>query len=289
MSNTCRVIVAYHKPDVYPSNDVYIPIHVGKALSKQDMGIQADNEGLNISEKNPYYCELTAIYWAWKNLKDVDVIGLCHYRRYFDFHKQCRPFFPMTTFSIAEFPTLNLSIDNCVLQQVKAGKVVVAKSEMMEQTLKQNYCEWHVGDDFRILESLIMQTQKSDIQTAFRDVFEHGNKLHPYNMFLMRWEDFDAYCSWIFPLLEEIEKKIDISAYSTFQKRIYGFMAERLFNVWLVAMHKVKIEKPIIFVNDEDTLNRRPLGPRKLLRYLRRILYCRMANCYYQRALKLWK
>ena len=43
-----------------------------------------DNDGENISSKNPMYCELTAQYWAWKNA-DADYYGFCHYRRYFDF------------------------------------------------------------------------------------------------------------------------------------------------------------------------------------------------------------
>lgn len=76
-------MVAQHKTADVFCNDVYIPIHVGKALSSVDLGIQADNTGDNISDMNPYYCELTAQYWGWKNL-DCEYIGLCHYRRYFE-------------------------------------------------------------------------------------------------------------------------------------------------------------------------------------------------------------
>lgn len=68
-----------------------MPIHVGKVLHPDvDLGIQRDDTGDNISLKNSSYCELTGMYWAWKNLRGVDVIGLCHYRRYFDFYGQCR-------------------------------------------------------------------------------------------------------------------------------------------------------------------------------------------------------
>ena len=62
-----------------------------------------------------------------------------------------------------------------------------------------------------------------------------GYKFHPYNMMVMRWADFDAYCKWLFGLLFEVEQKVDISHYSTYQQRIFGFMAERLLNVWLFA------------------------------------------------------
>ena len=78
-----KILVVTHKPDKVYSDNVYIPIQVGKVLSHCDLGFQGDDTGDNISEKNPIYCELTAQYWAWKNLKDVEYIGLCHYRRYF--------------------------------------------------------------------------------------------------------------------------------------------------------------------------------------------------------------
>ena len=80
-----KILVACHKADPnIRQDDIYMPIQVGKALHPElDLGFQCDNTGDNISEKNGSYCELTALYWAWKNLKDVDYIGLCHYRRYF--------------------------------------------------------------------------------------------------------------------------------------------------------------------------------------------------------------
>ena len=84
-----KILVACHKADPnIRHDDIYMPIQVGKALHPElDLGFQCCHTGDNISEKNGSYCELTALYWAWKNLKDVDYIGLCHYRRYFDFSK----------------------------------------------------------------------------------------------------------------------------------------------------------------------------------------------------------
>ena len=64
-----------------PSDPVYLSVHVG-AAGKKDIGYTPDNTGENISTKNPNFCELTGLYWAWKNL-DADYLGLVHYRRYF--------------------------------------------------------------------------------------------------------------------------------------------------------------------------------------------------------------
>ena len=75
------IIVAAHKRYTMPADSLYLPLQVG-AEGKSDIGYRKDNEGENISEKNPYYCELTGLYWAWKNL-ECEYLGLAHYRRHF--------------------------------------------------------------------------------------------------------------------------------------------------------------------------------------------------------------
>ena len=77
-----KILVATHKKYKMPSDtNMYLPIHVG-CEGKKNLGFQGDNSGENISDLNPYYCELTGLFWAWKNL-DCDYLGLVHYRRYF--------------------------------------------------------------------------------------------------------------------------------------------------------------------------------------------------------------
>ncbi|GBR74728.1 protein DUF4422, partial [Candidatus Termititenax aidoneus] len=81
-----KILVCTHRQAEFPPNDIFLPIHCGKALSNLDLGIQGDDTGDNISAKNKNFCELTGLYWAWKNLKklypNVEYVGLCHYRRY---------------------------------------------------------------------------------------------------------------------------------------------------------------------------------------------------------------
>ena len=76
-----KILVAAHKPYWMPEDSVYLPLNVG-AEGKPDLGYTKDNTGDNIAAKKAYFCELTGLYWAWKNL-DADYIGLVHYRRYF--------------------------------------------------------------------------------------------------------------------------------------------------------------------------------------------------------------
>ena len=83
-----KIIVAAHKKYWMPDDDMYLPLHVGAEGKTDengqplDLGYTKDNTGDNISSKNANYCELTGMYWAWKNL-DADYIGLAHYRRHF--------------------------------------------------------------------------------------------------------------------------------------------------------------------------------------------------------------
>ena len=246
-----KILVCYHKQDVMATQDPYMPIHVGKALHPElDLGIQGDNTGDNISDKNGSYCELTGMYWAWKNLKNVDIIGLCHYRRYFDFHGQCQKYTPISMFNEKDFDTINLDVPFDVLSKVsKKGAVVVSKRISYNIPLILDYCASHVADDYRVLNYVIHKTQEEKYINAFHKVMEKHVSMSNFNMFLMKWGDFDAYCQWIFPILSEVEKYTDINGYTPFQKRIYGYMAERLFNVWLEAEKKETIKRPVIWFN----------------------------------------
>ena len=123
----CKIIVSCHKDDILVNQEPYLPIHVGKALNTNDLGIAGDDTGDNISSKNKSYCELTGLYWAWKNLKGVDIIGLCHYRRYFDFHNQCQPILPYTKFGKDSFNKLDYSVPPSIIEAVNNGSVIVPR------------------------------------------------------------------------------------------------------------------------------------------------------------------
>lgn len=251
-----KILVACHKDDVAICKDYpYFPIHVGKSLSSVNLGLAGDNTGDNISTKNPYFCELTSLYWAWKNLKDVDIIGLSHYRRYFDFHHQCHALFPVEVFSEKNLEELDLSIPDNIIDKVQGGAIVVAQPKRLPYSIKIDYCVNHNSEDFRTLENLIHSEGDGIYIRAFDTVMNKSNKLRPFNMFIMKWDDFDNYCKWLFNILFQLENKIDITNYNTMQSRIWGFMGERLFNVWLKANNKKLISLPIIKIDNHNSLN----------------------------------
>lgn len=244
----CVIIVCCHKDDLRVSDSPYLPLHVGKDLSDQDFGVIGDNTGENISVKNKSYCELTGLYWAWKNLKESDVIGLCHYRRYFDFHGQCEPILPYTKFDSKHFSNLDFSVPEDIVKAVMRGKIVAPRVMNNVGSLYNEYCIAHYSEDLRTLEPVVKEKSGDNYIKAFDKVMHLTHKPMCYNMFLMRREDLDKYCSWLFGILEEVEKRIDISHYNPVQQRVFGYMAERLFNVYVSAEHKKVIHKPLMFI-----------------------------------------
>ena len=70
-----KIIVATHKKYQMPEDQMYFPVQVGAEGKTKIEEYTQDNTGNNISLKNPYFCELTGLYWAWKNL-EAENIGL---------------------------------------------------------------------------------------------------------------------------------------------------------------------------------------------------------------------
>lgn len=248
-----KILVCCHKNDIMAVQKPYLPIQLGKAITDIDLGITADNTGDNISYKNQSFCELTGIYWAWKNLKKTDIIGLCHYRRYFDFHGACQKFKPYTTYPSSFFTQADLSIPNNIIDCINNGTIIIPRKENYPMSVFTHYSNGHSSFDMYIIKDIIKKNFEDKYSKAFWKALVLENTMTICNMFIMNWDNFDAYCTWLFDILEEAEKRIDITNYSPYQQRIYGFLAERLFNVWLYAEKKKTKEYPLLFFSDEES------------------------------------
>lgn len=211
-----KVIVyqATHSQVCIPSYDYVIPIQVGAEQRKERVADFIDSIGENISYKNPEYCELTALYWAWKNQKS-EVLGLCHYRRIF-----------------------LLKSPEEILHILEQSDCIVPHPYFFRISLEREYKKFHIKEDYERM-MRILEKEYSDYYETAIEVFRQ-NKLYPYNMFLMKWELADAYCAWLFPLLQKLEtKEIERTNY---QNRYIGFLAERLFNVY-IRHNKLRVKE----------------------------------------------
>lgn len=241
-----KILVACHKADPnIQHDDVYMPIQVGKALHPEvNLGFQCDNTGDNISDKNESYCELTALYWAWKNLKNVDYIGLCHYRRYFDFANIGKKR-DLIAFS-READSIDLDI-NRITDLLIPETVIVSSPLLYPYSLKTDYCINHIKEDFDILENVIKK-DFPQYYPAFDRVINQGNKASLCNMFIMSWDNFDKYCKWLFAVLDKVETGVKLSPYP-YQRRVFGFMAERLLNVYIHGILSNIVFCPIVMID----------------------------------------
>lgn len=250
MSKT-NIIVCCHKNDFYHSGENFLPIQVGKKISKLDLGIQGDDTGDNISEKNPNFCELTAHYWLWKNSNDSDYVGLNHYRRYFDFQEKGKSGYFYQNFS-----------DNEVLDELfklpdldklfETYDVIMAKPMIYSISLEAHYALAHDKHDLEKLKETIQDLYPEYIE-AFNRVMSK-NRLSLCNMFIMRSDTFKDYSSWIFNILFSLEKNINISS-DPYQSRIFGFMAERLLNVYVEHNHLRVKYYPLIKISNDKKIS----------------------------------
>ena len=221
------IIVATRKKYQMPKDKIYLPLQVGADLSREDLGYVKDNTGQNISDKNAEYCELTGLYWAWKNL-DADNLGLVHYRRHFSLEKSSKdPFINVITSQEAE----NL---------LKSYKVIVPKKRNYYiETLYSHYAHTHYAKHLDITRKIIEEKYLDYLQDF--DLVLKKKSGYMFNMFIMRRDLVDSYCSWLFDILFELENEIgdEAAQLDDFQRRLYGRVSEIAFNAWLE--HEIKI------------------------------------------------
>ena len=235
-----KVIVATHKPYWMPSDELYVPVRVG-AEGKEDLGFTPDNTGDNISFKNANYCELTGLYWAWKNL-DCEYLGLAHYRRHFTVLRGTSD----------RRDILTLEQARGLFQNVDA--LLPKKRNYWIESNYSQYAHAHHAIDLDETRRIIEEKYQD-----YLEIYDSSMKKttgHRFNMFIMKKELADAYCAWLFDILFELEKRLDISDYSANDKRVFGFVSERLLDVWLEQNHIKCKDIPYIFLEKENWITK---------------------------------
>lgn len=239
------IYIAAHKQFTSLEMDGYIPLQVG-AENNIDLGYLKDNVGDNISEKNSNYCELTGLYWIWKNCND-EYKGLVHYRRYFG--KSNLKIGPSNIYTYQE-----------MVKMLEKADIVLPYLESFKQNAKKeiliNCCTPEI---FECLNNIIISKYPSYKETF--DSFFNSNRASLFNMMFCKKEIFDDYCSWLFDILFELEKNISLDDLNDYQKRLYGFLSERLLNVWVIHQHlnvkHVNVTNIEMNLKDRITLLRR--------------------------------
>lgn len=183
-----------------------IPIQAGAALTDRKICQVQDHTGEHISCKNRQYCELTALYWIWKN-DGADYAGLSHYRRHFEMNEEMlRKLAGSDIDVVLTLPILNFP------------------------SVREVYGHDHVVTDWDRMLEAVRVLQPSYMPDVI--ALQNGNYYYGYNMLIARKRILDDYCGWLFPLLDYCEKRCEKKA-DRYQERYIGFLAERLLTVYM--------------------------------------------------------
>lgn len=235
MSKNVKLIIACHKACEVPADPIYFPVFVGSEGRADIPGFQRDDEGEeNISAKNPSYCELTGLYWAWKNL-DCEYLGLVHYRRYFTVKKW---------WYRKHHEAMDAVLSSAEIQTLLAERRVLVprKQKYFIESIYSHYAHTFVGTHLDETKRII-EKHCPEYLEDFENVMK-GTSAHMFNMFVMPKRMVDDYCKWLFPILSELEERVDTSKMSPFEIRYIGRVSEILFNVWLTHLIRVgKLDK----------------------------------------------
>ncbi len=239
------IMIATHKQYDFPNDAGYIPVHVGKEQSASDLGIQGDHDGDNISSLNPYFCELTGLYWLWKNV-EADYYGLVHYRRYFK---------PVCSDQETLVKEINVASSESLVSMLGNSDILLSRQRnYWIESVESHYKNAHHRADLQNLRDTILSLHP-DYAQSFEHVMK-GTKISLYNMFVMNSHRFNQYASWLFPILFALQEQVPYKDYGPYQRRVFGFLAERLLNIWVLQNIPIEHVKylPVVNLEGENLL-----------------------------------
>ena len=168
-----------------------------------------DDSGDNISTKNPTYCELTALYWLFKNENLPEYVGFNFYSRIFDINEDVLSKILLSGVDV-------IVPEPCILSHIRY---------MPKNVLLNN----HAIDDF--LEKAVAKSHPQYLNT-YKAVIKERIVL-PSNIFIARRDIFRSYCKWLFEVIDAYENFLTETE-KDIPPRHIGYMAEILQTVYFL-------------------------------------------------------
>jgi hypothetical protein len=273
-----RIFVAHHKPFPVVETETYTPIHAGRAVSKHALGMIGDDTGDNISDRNPRYSEASVYYWVWKHLDEIgaDYIGLCHYRRYFNFLENWKDRLynwaitreggwsywlnrkseswglmdymrTIKTMDAAFLRAIGASDPSVMLPVLDGRDVVINRAVHCGMTLAEQArrCSPE-SNDFEKMEEMIAGLYPDWIPWA-QECFHRRPTFFNNLMVIAKRDVFRRWLEWMFSILLELEPLVPHYE-DPYQERMLSFLVERLAHLYFTRM------------GEEGGLNIRPLS-----------------------------
>lgn len=234
-----KLFIVTHEKNPILVNDILEPIQVGNNNNLHPEIIR-DNTLDNIASKNNNFCELTAAYWIWKNYHEADYVGICHYRRYFNFFNPIYNLKPSAQkkISIAKFKQTKTFTTSAKVLDKKINAILshhdiilTRPYKFKKNTLTKNYCDDHRPEDWELTKKIIIE-KYPDYKDSVTSFLDEGIYFHIGNMLICSKKLFNDYHEWLFSILFELESKITIPE-DPYQARVFGFISERLINLYV--------------------------------------------------------
>ena len=226
-----RIFAMTHKKFDVPPEQLYIPMHVGHANAKQEYGYLGDDTGDNISKQNCYYAELSGVYWVWKNYIESDYVGICHYRRFLTNEEN-------KAFTEAQYEEL--------LQQYD---IITTKELELPNSYHYGFGAHHKIETLDETGEIIKELYPGYYDNFIRLV--HGNKTYFGNIMVTSKPLYDEYCEWLFTVLFELQKRIDLTFEDDYHRRVFGFISEFLLLVWVRTRGLRALECRVAIIGDK--------------------------------------
>lgn len=226
-----QIYVCCHQPSVLPHSRFLTPIQAGRAVSRRKLNMLGDDSGMNISVLNKHYCELTALYWIWRNCRP-EYFGLFHYRRFLNFAGTDTAFSDMD--NLEERFGLSSSTIRPLFEDYDIILPQRRRPNERKESLYELYAKAHVISDMDWVLKLLGRYYPAMKGTA-EEVLHYRSGGYYKNMMVAPYSFWDGYCSWLFDLLFRAAAVIDpwLSLRDAYQQRVYGFLGERLLNVYV--------------------------------------------------------
>ena len=243
--------VAFHKKFFDYKDDIIVPIQVGAKKSKESLKYLKDSSKNNISEKNESFCELTAIYWMWKNV-DANFYGMMHYRRYLSFENRfiyklkriiyifsrifylkqiidkldMKELFQIKIYNEKVMKKEIIKMSKNVINEIQKYDIILPKKEIFNKSVYAQYKSAHIIEHLdKLLE--IIKEEYPKMYPYYEKKIKKGKEIYPLNIFIMKKQYFYKYSEFVFDVLFKLERKIEVPL-DSYQKRVFGFLSERM-------------------------------------------------------------
>jgi hypothetical protein len=253
------LFASYHKPYKIPKASFIHPVQAGKQVAFEKLPIDGDDSGNNISHLNEFYSELTILYWIWKNFdrSAMEYWGLVHYRRYFCLDTGIGSIQKKKVYNFSESGkeldvVVNSKLAINMLTDLQSYDIILPrlmhtyKRKGVTKSITQHFEEDHSEEDWAVTLDVIRE-KYPEYQDSF--VLFESPKMSFFNMMVTNWKTWDQYCSWLFDVLFEVDKRISKSE-DPYQRRVMGFISERLINLF-VYHNKLKVKYYPVAVFDK--------------------------------------